>query len=114
VVLFRNRIILSLYSLPFDSEGLILSLDHLIFLIVMMVLLNLILEMDLNRIDDLQERVIGVDHVSMNPVRRDLLYSGAGISLSLVNVTEGDIQHMVYSFFLPLYLCMSCIDSLDA
>jgi len=53
----------------------------------MMVLLNLILEMDLNRIDDLQERVIGVDHVSMNQVRRDSLYSGADISFSLVTVT---------------------------
>ena len=114
MVLFRNRIILSLYSLPFDSGGLILFLDHLIFLIIMMVLKNLILEMNLILIDDLQERVIGVDHVSMIPVRRDLLYSGADISLSLVNGAEGYIQHKVYLFFLPLYLCIYRIDSPDA
>jgi nitrate reductase gamma subunit len=81
VVLFRNRIILSPYSLLFDFGGLVLFLDHLIFLIIMMVLTNLILEMDRNRIDDLQERVIGVDHVSMIPVRRGLLYSGADVSV---------------------------------
>lgn len=54
-----------------------------------MVSLKLILEMNLNLIDDLQERVIGVDHVSMIPVRRGLLYSGADISFALVNVAEG-------------------------
>jgi hypothetical protein len=79
-----------------------------------MVLLKLILEMNLNQIGDLQERVIGVDHVSMIPVRRDLVYSGAGISLSLRNGAEGYIQHMVYLFFLPLYLCIYDIDSPDA
>jgi hypothetical protein len=76
--------------------------------------MNLILEMNLNQIDDLQERVIGVDHVSMIPVRRDSLYSGADISLSSGNGAEGYIQHMVYLFFLPLYECMYCIDSPDA
>jgi hypothetical protein len=70
--------------------------------------------MNLNLIGDLQERVIGVDHVSMIPVRRGLLYWVADISLSSLDVTEGDIQHMVYSFFLPLYLCMYCIESPDA
>jgi hypothetical protein len=65
--------------------------------------------MNLNQIGDLQERVIGVDHVSMNPVRRDLLYSGADISLYLGNGAEGYIQHKVYSFFLPLYLCIYMI-----
>jgi hypothetical protein len=80
----------------------------------MMVLLKLILEMNRILIGDLQERVIGVDHVSMIPVRRDLVYSGADISLSLGNGAEGYIQHKVYLFFLPLYECMYCIDSLDA
>jgi hypothetical protein len=64
-------------------EELILFLDHLIFLIIMMVLLKLILEMDQILIGDLQEREIGVDHVSMIPMRRDLLYSGADISFVL-------------------------------
>jgi hypothetical protein len=70
--------------------------------------------MNLNQIGDLQERVIGVDHVSMIPVRRDLLYSGADISLSLRNGAEGYIQHKVYLFFLPLYLCVYCVEILDA
>jgi len=59
-----------------------------------------------NRIIDLPKKVIDVDHVSMIPARRDLLYSGADISLHSAHVAGVDIQHKVYSFFLPLYLCI--------
>jgi len=85
VELNRNRIILSLCSLRLWNllEELTLFLDHLIFLIIKMVLKSLILEMNRNRnrIIDPQEKVIGVDHASMIPARRDLLYSGATISI---------------------------------
>jgi len=72
-----------------------------------MVSLKLILEMDLNRIDDLQERVIGVSHVSMIPVRRGLLYSDADISFASVNVAEGTYSiWFIRSSSHYIYVCM--------
>jgi hypothetical protein len=80
----------------------------------MMVLKNLILEM--NRIIDLRERVIDVDHVSMIPVRRDLLYSGATISIpSAIVMEEGtySIWFICSSSHYNMYMLYD-IETLDA
>jgi hypothetical protein len=74
---------------------------------------NLILEM--NRIIDLRERVIGVDHVSMIPVRRGLLYSGATISLSSAIVMEEGTYSIWFICSSPHYnICIYDVETLDA